>query len=452
MRENSSFRDPSGAVFYQDGAVYRQVNESYKDQYETLMNSGLYESLAKDGLLVRHEATDMALPKGAYVIIKPEMIPYISYPYEWSFGQLKDAALVTLKAHRRALDSDMILKDASAYNIQFMNGQALLIDTLSFELYHEGQPWIAYGQFCRHFLSPLMLMANVDIRLNQLLRVYIDGIPLDLASTLLGRKGGFSAMQHIRWHARATAQHAQDGKQKSRASIGKISKFSHTAMIDSLIRIVEGLKLKGMVTEWGDYYKMTNYVPEAANKKGELVAAYLKDIAPKTAWDFGANDGTYSRLALADGGHVVAFDIDPVAVERNYSAVKQSHERMLPLLQDFYNPSPAIGFANTERTTIGDRQHPDVILMLAVIHHMAISNNVPLARIAEWIAALTKHLIIEFVPKSDSQVKTLLATRDDIFPDYTQAGFERAFSEFFNIKKCEPISGSERTLYSMEAK
>ena len=450
MREFSSFRDPSGVVMVQDGVVVRQVNRCYQAQYDALMDK-LYAQLTEQGLLVKHEELDQPLAdENAYRMIRPTRIPFISYPYEWSFGQLKDAALTTLRIHRAALDQDMILKDASAYNIQFLIGQPVLIDTLSFEFYQPGSPWPAYGQFCRHFLAPLMLMAYQDLRLLQLLRVYIDGIPLDLASTLLKGKGGFAAKQHIHWHARATRKHAEDGKGEVRKVA--ISKFSHAAMIDSLIRTVEGLRLKGVETEWGDYYAHTNYSDAAAQSKEKLVSAFLEDIRPRTAWDFGANDGRYSRLALAYGGSAVAFDVDPIAVERSYHAVKTAREPMLPLLLDLTNPSPPMGFANRERAGIQDRQKPDCILMLAVIHHMVISNNLPQPMLARWLSTLTRSLIIEFVPKQDSQVQTLLATRDDIFPDYTKEGFERSFGQFFDIARQEKVEGSERTLYLMRAK
>jgi len=450
MREFSSFRDPSGVVLYQDGAVVRQVNRCYQAQYDALMER-LYEPLTSQGLLVRHEPLDQPVQDAnAYLLIRPTRIPFISYPYEWSFSQLKDAALTTLKIHRAALDQGMILKDASAYNIQFLNGRPILIDTLSFDFYHEGSPWPAYGQFCRHFLAPLMLMAYRDIRLSQLLRVYIDGIPLDLASALLKGKGGFAARQHIHWHARSTMHHAQDGKGEVRAI--SISKFNHVALIDSLIRVVEGLRLKGVITEWGDYYAHTNYSDAAARSKERLVKPFLEEVKPATTWDFGANDGRYTRLALGCGGSAVAFDVDPIAVERSYHAVKAAGEPMLPLILDLTNPSPPMGFANRERTGIQDRQRPDCILMLAVIHHMVISNNLPQPMLAAWLASLTNHLIIEFVPKQDSQVQTLLATRDDIFPDYTLEGFERAFGAHFDILRREGVEGSERTLYLLRTK
>lgn len=445
-----SFRDPAGVVFMEGGEVFRQINKSYQRQYDKLISSGLYDALVKDGLLVPHEATDKPLPYGAYLIIRPQKVPFISYAYEWCFGQMRDAALTTLKIHRKAIDYGMMLKDASAFNIQFMSGRPLMIDTLSFEMYREGSPWVAYGQFCRHFLAPLYLMSYVDVRLSQLLRCYIDGIPLDLTSRLLGSKGGVSALQHIKWHAKASTKNADAAKTNIKQM--DISKFAHTAMIDSLIRIVEKLEIKGLVTEWGEYYKKNNYTDNASENKKAAVSRYLEAAKPLTVWDFGANDGTYSRIALEQGAQTVAFDIDPVAVERNYTNTKRSGGQMLPLLFDLTNPTPSIGFANRERQKIDERQHPDCILALALIHHLAISNNLPLDNIAEWLSEICEHLIIEFVPKEDSQAKILLATRDDVFPNYTKQGFEQAFSRYFNIIEQNDIEETYRTLYLMETK
>src|SRR6185436_4959816 len=184
---SASFRDPSGFLFSRGGILYRQVNRAYQKEYARLMESGLYEKLVKAGLLIPHVEVDQppAVEVDALKVIQPDRVPFISYPYEWSFGQLKSAALATLSIQKRALKMGMSLKDASAYNIQFVHGKATLIDTLSFEVYEEGEPWVAYRQFCQHFLAPLALMALKDVRLNQLLRVYIDGVPLDLVSELL---------------------------------------------------------------------------------------------------------------------------------------------------------------------------------------------------------------------------------------------------------------------------
>ena len=444
-KDPASFRDPAGFVFEQGGIIYRMIKPSYMGQYKQLMTSGLYTALLNAKLMIAHEETDHA--DGSGLIIRPEQVPYISYPYEWCFEQYKDAALTTLQVQSLALQFGMALKDASVYNIQFIAGQPKLIDTLSFDMYTE-TPWAAYGQFCRHFLAPLMLMAYVDPHLNKMMQSYIDGIPIDLADTILRGKGGFAAWQHIHLHAKAIKSYGQDGKKQGAQVRFVMKKNLLESMLHSLMRIIQNLKPQKQKTEWGDYYTATNYNEEAARHKGILVRRYLEQAAPVSrVWDLGANDGRYSRLALEQGAHVVAFDIDPAAVGRNYLETRRTGAAMLPLLLDLSCPSPAIGFGNRERKTIGERQKPDVILMLAVIHHLAISNNLPLQIIAEWLSMLCTYLIIEFVPKEDSQVQVLLKTRVDIFSGYTEAGFEAAFSQYFQLCEKTPVEQSRRTLY-----
>lgn len=452
IRDSASFRDPSGFVFADGDTIYRQVNRCFAAEYDAFLQCGLYDDLVEKGWLIAHESCAHAgLTDEAYRVIRPEPIPFVSYPYEWCLGQLRDAALLTLRCMRRALDFDMILKDATAYNVQFQSGQPIWIDTLSFVPYCEGMPWVAYGQFCRHFLAPLLLMIHVDCRLSSLLRCYIDGIPLDMASAILARKGGLLAAQHIHLHARAIGRYGQAGHGGKSAQAPAIKKARLIALIDSLIRAIEPLALRGVATEWGSYYGNTNYSDAAATHKSDLIRAYAERVCPRTVWDLGANDGRYSRIAMqAVGCSVVAFDIDPVAVERNYNAVKADGENLLPLMLDLTNPSPSIGFANRERRDIMDRATPDCVMMLALIHHLAIANNIPLALLCEWTAALTSHVIIEFVPKEDAQVQTLLATRMDIFPDYNVEGFEAAFSTRFEVLDKQPIADSVRTLYLLK--
>lgn len=449
IREYGSFRDPAGRVYWVGDSVYREVNSLYFEQYDKLMESGLYDELVKFHALIPHEEV---YRDEKYITIRPQVIPFISYPYEWSFGELKDAALVTLKIHRRAMKHGMILKDATAYNIQFVNGYATLIDTLSFDNYTDGDAWGAYGQFCRHFLAPLLLMAYKDFTLNRLLMLFIDGIPLDLATSLLSGKGGMFARQHIIWHSRSVQRHNSDGKNKNKDSVKRISitKKQHLALIDSLIRGVESLKFPHKDTEWGTYYSNTNYDDSSIRSKKEILNRYLDKIQPGTVWDMGANDGTFSSIAVSKGAYTVAFDLDPVAVESNYDQVRINHSTMLPLVLDLTNPSPSIGFANRERRSISNRQRPDCLLALAIIHHLAISNNLPFDMIAEWFSSLSDCLIIEFVPKEDSQVKLLLATRRDIFPDYSVEGFEASFLNYYSIVEKEHIQGSKRILYHMK--
>jgi hypothetical protein len=452
---SASFRDPSGFLFKREGVLYRQVNRRYENEYTRLMESGLYEKLIKARLLIPHvEADNVEAEHGdCFKVIQPERVPFISYPYEWSFGQLKDAALATLSIQKRALKLDMSLKDASAYNIQFVRGKATLIDTLSFELYKEGQPWVAYRQFCQHFLAPLALMALKDVRLSQLLRVYIDGIPLDLASEVLPWRTrlNFGLMTHIHLHAGAQKKYAGE-EVKSRG--GSMSKQAMTGLIESLEKTVKKLDWKPGGTEWGNYYDITNYSDAAFEHKKELVGEWTTRTQPSIVWDLGANNGVFSRVAAEAQAApmVLSWDIDPAAVEQNYRQVKtEKNERVLPLLLDLTNPSPAIGWANSERDSFGGRGPADLTLALAVIHHLAISNNVPLSQLADFFAGAGKWLVIEFVPKSDSQVKKLLASREDIFPSYTREGFEAAFSQRFKVHEAVSVRESERVLYLMEA-
>ena len=453
---SASFRDPSGFLFTRNGVLYRQVNRRYAGDYARLMESGLYEKLVNARLLISHvEVEDVqAEAEDCFKVLRPERVPFISYPYEWSFGQLKEAALATLSIQKRALKRELSLKDASAYNIQFVRGKETLIDTLSFEIYKEGQPWIAYRQFCQHFLAPLTLMALKDIRLNQLLRVYIDGVPLDLASELLPWRThlNFGLMTHIHLHAGAQKRYAYAGEEvKSRG--GSMSKQAMTGLIESLESTVKKLDWKPGGTEWGNYYDITNYSDAAFQHKKQLVGEWTNRIQPALVWDLGANNGVFSRVVAEAqaASQVVSWDIDPAAVEQNYQQVKtEKHERLLPLLLDLTNPSPAIGWANRERDSFGRRGPADLTLALAVIHHLAISNNVPLLQLADFFAETGKWLIIEFVSKSDSQVQKLLASREDIFPTYTREGFETAFSQRFKIHESVSVNESERVLYLME--
>ena len=452
-RLSASFRDPSGFLFYRSGVLYRQINRAYEKDYARLMDSGLYDRLVKASLLIPHVETDqLPVESGAaFKVIQPERVPFISYPYEWSFSQLKDAALATLSIQKRALKLDMSLKDASAYNIQFVRGKATLIDTLSFEIYKEGEPWAAYRQFCQHFLAPLALMSCCDVRLNQLLRVYIDGVPLDLASRLLPAKTKlkFGLLSHIHLHAGAQKRYADQAVAPRKGSL-RMSQQAMIGLIESLEGTVRKLSWKPAGTEWGTYYEATNYSDSAFEHKKQLVREWTAEQKPELIWDLGGNTGVFSREAAAFGAFTVSFDIDPAAVEQNYQVVKKNKEQnILPLVLDLTNPSPAIGWDNQERDSFSSRGPVDMALALAVIHHLAISNNLPLPQIADFFASLCRTLAIEFVPKSDSQAQKLLASRQDIFPDYTREGFESAFAERFIIHKTEPVRDSERTLYLM---
>jgi ribosomal protein L11 methylase PrmA len=452
-RHASSFRDPSGFLFQRDGVLLRQVNPSYREHYDRLIESGLYAKLTKRGWLVPHQEVDEpAAADAAYRVLKPVRLPFVSYPYEWSFSQYQDAARLTLRIQALAMEHGMTLKDASAYNIQFQGSRPLLIDTLSFEIYEPGRPWVAYRQFCQHFLAPLALMSYRDIRLAQLMRSQIDGIPLDLAAALLPRRSRlrFGLLSHLFLHARSQTRMAHS---KRDAASFKVSELALKGLVTSLGNAVAKLTWKLPASEWGNYYDDTNYSASSADHKAELVGAMLDAIEPGSVWDLGANDGRYSRIASSRGIPTVAFDIDPVAVEKNYLQARSTKdEKLLALRIDLANPSPALGWDHEERASLADRGPADAVLALALIHHLAIGNNVPLERIAAFLARLGAQLVIEWVPKEDSQVERLLASRQDIFPGYSEDGFVAAFSNRFVVEQREPVGDSHRVLYRLRSR
>ncbi len=445
-----SFRDNAGYVFFADGQPYRHVNRIFGPDFDALKSTGLLKELHTEGLLVPHVEVPFdsdEFPE-AIALLKPEKLHIISYPYEWSFNQLREAALCTLEIQHRALDKGMTLKDASAYNIQFRNGLPTLIDTLSLERYVEGAPWVAYRQFCQHFLAPLALMANVSPEMSTLLRSNIDGIPLELTSKILPKRTRLSPgiLLHIHMHAGSQRRHSYGLK-----APGKMSKLGFYGLIDSLRRTITKLDWRPKDTVWGEYYANTNYSSAAMASKREIVRNSIYEHRPRIVWDIGANTGEFSRIAAEKAELVVAWDLDPAAVHQHYAIVRMRETRnVLPLLVDLTNPSPALGWAHAERDSFLQRTNAELVMALALIHHLAIGNNVPLSELARFFATLGPKLIIEFVPKSDSQVRRMLSSRRDIFPDYTKAGFEQAFKTKFHIKGESNVAESDRVIYLME--
>jgi hypothetical protein len=449
----SSFRDPSGFVYVENGMLFRQVHPRYSAHYDLLMRSGLYQALVDKEWLVPHEEVASAASPETYRILQPRIVPYVSYPYEWCFSQLKDAALLTLDIQLLSLSHGMVLKDASAYNVQFIGAHPVFIDTLSFETYQDGSPWVAYRQFCEHFLGPLALMAYRDVRLRQLLSRFIDGVPLDLVAELLplSTRARYGLLAHIHLHAKSQQRHRNDAGGGAPPRIPPLPKMRLIALMESLRATIRGCHLPKRRTEWGDYYDETNYSPESMSAKEVLVKRLVEETADSTGLthDIGGNTGRFSRLIAGPDRYVVSHDIDELAIERNYAEAKRLGSAVLPLVLDLSNPSPAIGWGLEERSSALERISGGTIVALALVHHLAISNNVPLPHLAALLARLARTLIIEFIPKEDSQVRRLLATREDVFPDYTLAAFEAAFSKYFEIVQRHEVPGTVRTLFAM---
>jgi ribosomal protein L11 methylase PrmA len=456
QRHPASFRDPSGFIFLRNGCILRQVNDCYRDHYAALFSSGLYEELVGANLLVPHEEAplDWSCDSWAYKVLRPAQLAFVSYPYEWSFSQLRDSALVTLEIERRALAKGLTLKDASAYNIQLHEGWPKLIDTLSFARYEAGRPWVAYRQFCQHFLAPLALMSRVDVRLGQLSRIHIDGVPLDLASGLLPWRSRFNLSLGLHIHAHSRSQQKHAAAATSASKVPQFSRRNFEAILAGLQNTIAGLKWDAAGTQWADYYEANhNYGVAGMAAKDRLIRELLSQVQARSVWDLGANNGRFSRIAAQCGAEtVVAWDIDPACVDQNYRQVVQQRETgIYPLLLDLSNPSPGVGWANRERSSFADRSGVDAVLALGLIHHLAVSNNVPLGQVASFLAPLGKWLIVEWVPKDDSQFQRLLNSRDDVFGDYSKPQFEADFRRYFAIERAVPLLETKRTLYRMRS-
>jgi len=450
MRLASSFRDPHGFVFERDGIIYRQVNEAHEAHFAAFLSSGLYERLVQEGLLVRHEEVtlDLAAEPGAIHVLRPERIQFVSYPYEWGFLQLRDAATLTLRVQELALDHGMSLRDASAFNVAFRGSRPVFIDTTSFEILPEGRPWVAYRQFCEHFLAPLALMAYRDVRMGQLTRVWLDGIPLDLAAGLLPSRASVrpGLAMHLRMHARTQRTRASDRSSRDRT----FSPQAFRGLIESLLKAVEGLTEPAGYSVWRDYYgEADHYTDAAAREKERVVASWLEELQPTCVWDLGANTGRFARLA-SSSADTVAFDLDPFCVDEAYRRARaDGDERLLPLVMDLANPSPGVGWMNEERSGVWARGSADLVLALALIHHLAIGRNVPLPAFAETLSRSGRHAIVEWVPKDDPKVTVLLRDRADVFGGYSREGFEAAMAPHFHVGGVEPLPGSDRLLYRL---
>ena len=446
-----SFRDPAGFVFRRAGVLYRQVNQSCASTFERLEKSGFLRALQDDRLLVAHDrlGVDAANTPDAFAVLRPELIPFVSYPYEWCFGQLRDAALLTLEIQRRALDAGFILRDSSAYNVQFRGGHAIFIDTLSLGAYDEGQPWYAYGQFCEHFLAPLALIARRDARLSALQRSLPDGIPLDLASRLLGVRSWVrpALALHLHLHALARTRYAHDstGQRNRSMSLPALRR-----LVNHLRVTVENLRLKSTTSDWSDYETEHGYTTDTSLAKQQALGEMLQRSRPRMVWDLGANTGLYSAVAAQTGARVVAIDADHLAVDRHYHRTRGTSDLVLPLVIDLRNPSPSLGWAHTERLSLTDRGPADTVLALALIHHLVLGAGIPLPAVAKWLATVGCKAIVEFVPPEDAQVGKLLAGRVEPTHEYSEAAFRRAFDEKFTLRERRPLPGSGRVLYSFD--
>lgn len=447
----ASFRDPSGFIYEKDGLVYRFVSTVYQAHFDLLISSGLADGLVKQKLLLPFtELNENHTGRNDwYKTLQPQQVPFFTYAWEWSFDQLKDAALTTISVCKNSLQKGMILKDATHTNIQFVDGCAKLIDTLSFEQYKEGEQWIAYRQFCECFLNPLIIAAHTGMEVHKLMLAYPDGVPASLAAQLLPFKTKLSptVYLHVHLHARIAVKSATENTTKR-----KVTQKNIEQILQSLYDLIQSLKLPAKKTVWNNYYDETILSEQYLSEKKKVVSSLLSQISYSSVIDLGANEGEFSLLCNKEA-LVVSADFDSDCINSFYKTIKeQKLKNIVPVVADLTYPSPAMGWMNKERPALFSRKKFDVCLALALVHHLSIAKNISFAQIAEFFAEVCDQLIIEFVPKTDPKVEEMLKWREDIFENYNEAEFEISFTGKFNLKQKLPVTNSKRTMYFFQKK
>jgi hypothetical protein len=456
----ASYRDPSGFVFRAAGLYYRQVNRSYAADYEWLFQSGLYKTLTEKGLLIPHSEVEAeedlpgypgSLPgqSDRYKILLPQQLSVISYPGEWSPSQLKDAARLTLQVMHIALEHGMILKDATPLNIQFREGSPLFIDTLSFEKYDPSLPWVAYRQFCECFLYPLYLQHYLATGIHKILSAWPEGIPAAVTARLLPLKSRFRSGVWL--HVLLPGKVRNDRLPGDRPLSFNKNKLLH--LTSHLRDSIEGLNTSHTnPSTWNNYYRETIISPSYLAAKDTLFRSFTGDIDFRSALDLGANDGYFSKILAEKEASVIAVDSDWQCINNLYQFTRQ-HPGMdiLPLCVDIADPTPATGFNNAERASFTDRMPADLVVALALLHHLALGRNLPLSKIAAYLATLTRTwLILEFIPLTDPKARDLIRNRKDFSTPYEKTVMEAEFEQYFVIERQVSIPGTERTLYRMK--
>jgi ribosomal protein L11 methylase PrmA len=454
-----SFRDPSGYVFRAGDRIFRTVNPIAAEPFAALEASGLIRDLEHAGLILPAAVVPLqpalehafagARGETPVRLIEHPLVPLITYPYEWCFSQLKDAALAHLDLQITALDRGFVLSDATPYNMQFWQGRAVHIDTLSLRPYREGELWQGYNQFCRLFLAPLLIEAWAGVGFQPLLRGKIEGIALAEAAALLPKRRLFTSMQgflHVHLHGKSESS-ASSSRKGGTGGQGSMQKSRYSALLTELRHFVAGLaSAKRSKSFWEEYATVNSYSDAMRERKAAIVRDFVSRHSVRSVVDIGGNTGDYSMAALEAGAeNALVLDGDNDSVEIAYERSKRRIPGLQAFLVDIADPSPGIGWQNRERDPLPQRIHSDGVLGLAVIHHMCIGRNIPLRSAVHWLVSLAPRGIIEFVPKTDAMVKQMLSARDDVFSDYDHGHFLAYLGEVATVGAPTAIEGTERT-------
>jgi len=458
QRVPGSFRDPAGHVFECDNKIFRTVNACFFQEFDRVRASGLLEQLAKRQNVLpaklinpNRETLQSTGPETTYVLEIPKL-PFISYPYEWSFSALKSAALLHLDIHLTALAQGITLSDASAYNIQFQGARPIFIDHLSFRPYENGEIWVGHRQFCEQFLNPLLLQACLGVAYNAWYRGTQEGIGVKDLGRLLKWRHIFRGNIFMHVVLQSSFQNASQNNtlvvKKDTLPAVPFSLVSFQRMLKKLQKWISQLEPESNgKTVWQDYTKEHSYSVDETALKKEFVREFCRETKPRLLWDLGCNSGEFSATALESGAeYVVGFDSDHGALEAAFVRAQKGNLSFQAVYLDALNPTPNQGWMERERGGLQSRAKADGVLALAFVHHLAIARNVPLEQVLEWIMGLAPSGVIEFVPKEDPMVQTLLRLREDIFPNYTEKNFRECISREARIVKTQVVSKSGRLL------
>ncbi len=452
IKENGSFRDPAGQIYYENGRVFRRLTSIGVQRYLDLSDNDIIsKSISKGFLINTYEIKNENETNNNQLILEHEKIPYISYPYEWSFSQLKDAAIFHLDFHLFLLENNATLIDSSAYNIQFIGTKLKFIDVLSIKKYSEGEHWVGHKQFCENFLNPLILKSKKGIKFNNWFKGNLEGIETGELNNLLTifDKFSYNIFAHIH------LLNKLEEKYKSQKTLKpivknkkKISKKNLIAMLSQLRKFILGIQDHKSISTWDGYSLNNSYSTEEENNKKDCVAKFCRRNNFDLIADIGCNDGEYSILSLSNGcKKVIGFDFDINTINKAYENAKDKNLNFLPLYFDASNPSSNIGWYQKERKGFIERGNFNAIIALAFEHHLAIAKNVPLNDVIGWLVSLAPTGLIEFVPKNDETIQKMLELKGDIFPDYNQENFEKYLLTNSKIISKTIVSNSKRTIY-----
>jgi hypothetical protein len=461
-KEPGSFRDKNNQVIYLQDKVCRCLSPEALEDWRRLEAARFYAELRQEGKLVASKLVDV-VPSDAppssppwSAMLEHETIPFISYAYEWSFGMLKEAALLQLELLRLALGEGMILKDATPFNFQWLGTRPVFIDIPSFTRWIPGHPWMGYRQFCEMFLYPLFLQAYRDIPFHGWLRGSIDGFPLEACRHVWSLRDLFrpGILTHVFLHAGFQKEFAQTERTiKNDLQGAGFHKELILANVRRLEKLVMSLRWRQSGSEWSGYADERNYAPTDLELKRKFVREFARQKPRRLVWDLGCNTGEFSRIAAETGATVVAMDSDPWVVEKLYRELRAGPPSpILPLVMNLSDPTPALGWRGMERKALTGRGRPDLTLCLALAHHLVITANVPLPEFILWLAELGSDLVIEFVMPEDPQVQRLLRNKEGRHDDYNRGHFEQLLRGAFEVQEILPLPMGTRYIYSCRKK